>query len=270
MKFYTICALSLSLGIMSCAQTKAPAADAPKPVASVNGTSIPRDTYEFFVKSVTGKAASELTPEQRGLVLDDLVRAEVVAQQASKDGLDTKGDAPSQMALLKLQLLQQASSEAYLKDRKPTDTEIKAEYDAQVAAMPKTQYKAHHILVHTEEEANAAIARIKKGEKFEAVAKAVSLDSSGKNGGDLGDFFAPTTMVKPFADAVMSLKKGEMTTTPVKTEFGFHVIRLDDTRETAAPPFEAVKDRVGQIVQQKKFKAYVDDLMKSAKVEKTL
>jgi peptidyl-prolyl cis-trans isomerase C len=272
MKLYTAFALSLLAAVVGCSQNKTAATEsAAKPVATVNGAPLARDTYDYFVKSVSGKTATELTAEQRDQVLDDLVRAEVVAQQAIKDGLDKKGDAPALMALSKMQMLQQAASEAYLKDRKPTDAEIKAEYDTQVAAMPKTQYKAHHILVHTEAEAQTAIDRItKKHEKFEVVAKEMSLDSSGKNGGDLGDFFAPGSMVKPFADAVASLKKGEITAKPVQTEYGFHVIRLDDTRETTAPPFDAVKDRVEQILKQKKFKAYVDDLMKTAKVEKTL
>jgi peptidyl-prolyl cis-trans isomerase C len=231
---------------------------------------ISRDVYEYFAKNVAGKASAELTAEQREQLLDNLVHAEVVAQQAVKDGLDKKGDTAAMLALSRLQYLQQASSENFLKDRKATDAEIKTEYDVQVAALPKTQYKAHHILVKTEAEAQAAIARIQKGEKFEAVASQVSLDSSRANGGDLGDFFAPSAMVKPFGDAVVALKKGEMTTKPVQTEFGWHVIRLDDTRETAAPPLDSVKNQIEQMVQTKKFNAYGDELLKAAKVEKSL
>ena len=157
---------------------------------------------------------------------------------------------------------------SYLKDRKPTDAELKAEYDTQVAAMPKMQYKARHILVKTKEEADAIIAELKKGAKFEKLAAEKSLDGSKTNGGDLG-WFSPGNMVKPFADAVAGLKKGETTSTPVQSEFGWHVIRLDDTRETAPPSFDSVKDRLAQIVEAKKFKAYGDSLVKAAKVEKT-
>jgi peptidyl-prolyl cis-trans isomerase C len=259
--------------LAGCAQTANQGsgdAAAAKPVATVNGVTISRDVYEYFAKNVAGKASTELTPEQRNQLLDNLVHAEIIAQQATKDGLDKKGETAAMLELSRLQLLEQASSENYLKDRKATEAELKAEYDAQVAALPKTQYKAHHILVKTEAEAQAAIARIKKGEKFETVARELSLDSSRANGGDLGDFFAPTAMVKPFGDAVVALKKGDMTTTPVKTEFGWHVIRLDDTRETAAPPFDSVKDRIEQIVQAKKFQAYGDELLKTAKLEKSL
>jgi peptidyl-prolyl cis-trans isomerase C len=248
-------------------QTAAGAA-APKPVASVNGKSLTGAQFDFFVKTVTGKPASALTMEQRGQVLDTLVRAEVVAQQAEKDGLDKQGDAPASMAMARLQILEQAAMANYLKDRKATDAELKAEYDTQVAAMPKMQYKARHILVKTREEADKIIADLKKGAKFEKLASEQSLDGSKTNGGDLG-WFSPTNMVKPFADAVARLKKGETTSAPVQSEFGWHIIRLDDTRETAPPGFDSVKDRLGQIVEAKKFKAYGDDLMKAAKVEKT-
>jgi peptidyl-prolyl cis-trans isomerase C len=267
-------ALSALVALAGCKQASTPAADTSastvKPVATVNGTPISRDAYEYYIKNITGKTSADLTPAQRNEALDSLVRGEVVAQQAVKDGLDKKGDAASGLMLSRLQLLQQAASESFLKDRKSTDAELKAEYDTQVAAMPRTQYKAHHILVKTEPEAQAALARIKKGEKFEAVAKAVSIDTSSKNGGDLGDFFSPASMVKPFADAVVALKKGETTDKPVQTDFGFHIIRLDDMRETVAPPFESVKERIDQMVMNKKFKAYGDDLMKNAKVEKNL
>jgi peptidyl-prolyl cis-trans isomerase C len=270
MKSTRVLVLASLVTLAACNQAAPPAADeATKPVATVNGTVVSRDMYEYFAKNISGKASKDLTEEQRSQLLDNLVRAEIIAQQAAKDGLDKKGETAALLSLSRLQLLEQAASESYLKDRKATEAELKAEYDTQVAALPKTQYKAHHILVKTEAEAKDAIERIRKGQKFETVAKAMSLDSSGANGGDLGDFFAPAAMVKPFGDAVVALKKGEMTQTPVQTEFGWHVIRLDDTRETSAPPFDAVKERVEQIVQAKKFKAYGDELLKTAKVEKT-
>ncbi len=271
MKIIKMIPLLAGVALLGCSQQAAQTSGdaAAKPVATVNGTPISRGTYEFFVKSVSGKAAAELTEEQRTQLLDNLVRAEVVAQQAIKDGLDKQGEPAAMLHLARLQLLEGASAEKYHSANKPTEAEIKAEYDTQVAAMPKTQYHARHILVKTEAEAKDAIERInKKGQKFETVAAQISLDSSKSNGGDLG-FFAPSAMVKPFADAVVALKKGEMTTTPVQTEFGWHVIRLEDTRETAPPAFESVKPQVEQFVQNKKFRAYSDELIKAAKVEKT-
>ena len=245
------------------------AAAAPKPVATVNGQALTSAQFELFSKAVAGKPSAELNATQRGQALDTLVRAEAVAQQAEKEGLDKQGDAPPSLALARLQILEQAAMANYLKDHKATDAELKAEYDTQVAAMPKTQYKARHILVKTKEEADQIIADLKKGQKFEKLAADHSLDGSKTNGGDLG-WFSPANMVKPFADAVAALKKGETTQTPVQTEFGWHVIRLDDVRETTPPAFDAVKDRLVQIVEAKKFKAYGDGLVSVAKVEKNL
>lgn len=244
-------------------------AAAPKPVATVNGQALTSAQFEVFSKAVSGKPSSELNATQRAQALDTLVRAEAVAQQAEKEGLDKQGDAPPSLALARLQILEQAAMANYLKDHKATDAELKAEYDTQVAAMPKTQYKARHILVKTKEEADQIIGDLKKGQKFEKLAADHSLDGSKTNGGDLG-WFSPANMVKPFADAVAALKKGETTQTPVQTEFGWHVIRLDDVRETTPPAFDAVKDRLVQIVEAKKFKAYGDGLVSAAKVEKNL
>ena len=257
--------------LAGCKQAATPAADAgSRPVATVNGEVISSDTFEFASKNLAGKPSSDLSPEQRNELLDSLVAATAVAQQASKDGLDKKGDAGAQLQLSRMQILQQAAGENFLKNKASTETEMKAEYDTQVGQMPKLQYKAHHILVKSEDEAKSAIARIKKGEKFETVAKALSIDSSGKEGGDLGDFFYANSMVPEFGNAVMALKKGEMTQTPVQTQYGFHVIRLDDTRENVPPPYESVKDKVDQVVRSRKFKDYADGLVKAAKVEKSL
>jgi peptidyl-prolyl cis-trans isomerase C len=242
---------------------------AEKPVATVNGMQISPSLFEYYVKNTAGKAAGELGAEQRAQLLDNLVRGEVVAQQALKDGLDKNGDTASLLALSRLQILEQAGAENYLKDKKASDAEVQAEYDAQIAAMPKTQYHARHILVATQAAAQQIIDELKKGAKFEDLAKKDSTDSSKDQGGDLG-WFSPANMVKPFADAVASLKKGETTPAPVQSQYGWHVIQLLDTRETPVPPLAQVKDRVDQLVQNKKFRAYQDELLKTAKVEKNL
>ena len=267
-KLTVVAALALATGCALKGNQPATGAAAPKPVATVNGQSLTSAQFELFTKAIAGKVPSELNAAQRSQALDTLVRAEVVAQQAEKEGLDKQGDATPSLALARLQILEQAAMVNFLKDHKATEAELKAEYDAQVAAMPKTQYKARHILVKTKEEADQMIAELKKGAKFEKLAADHSLDGSKNNGGDLG-WFSPGNMVKPFAEAVAQLKKGETTQTPVQTEFGWHVIRLDDTRETTPPAFDTVKDRLVQIVEAKKFKAYGDGLVSAAKVEKT-
>ena len=264
------CALLL---LAACNQQGDKSAAAPavaKPVATVNGVPLSREVFEFFVKGGTGKTSADLTPDQRTQALDALVRAELVAQQATKDGIDKKGDVPQQLEFFRLQILEQAAALNYLKDRKATDAETKAEYDSVIAAAPRIEYHAHHILLKSKEEADAVLASLKKGKKFEALATAQSADGGSKNnGGDLG-WINPSSVVKEFGAALAQLKKGQTTDAPVKSEFGWHVIRLDDTRETTPPAYDTLKDRLAQRVEGKKFKDYEDGLVKAAKIEKTL
>ncbi|HVS76802.1 MAG TPA: peptidylprolyl isomerase, partial [Steroidobacteraceae bacterium] len=235
-------------------------------VATVDGTPISRDFYEFYIKGVTGKTSSDLSPEQRTQALDNLVRAELIAQQAVKEGLNKQADTAHLMKMERLNILEQALSQKYLAGKQPTDDELKAEYDAEVAKLPKLEYHARHILVATEPFADKVIQRLKAGEKFEDLAKADSMDSSKTNGGDLG-WFSLDHMVKPFADAVSNLKVGEYTAQPVQTQYGWHVIQLLGTRPVSPPPFDQVKQRLVQVVEAKKFKAYTDGLLKSANVQ---
>jgi peptidyl-prolyl cis-trans isomerase C len=157
-----------------------------------------------------------------------------------------------------------------LKDKKPTEQELRAEYETQVATLPHTEYRARHILVATEAFAKKLIEQLDKdkGASFADLAKKESMDSSKDNGGDLG-WFTPDRMDKAFSDAVVALKPGEFTHSPVQTQFGWHIIKLEDSRELAAPPYDSVRQRLEQIVSTKKFKAYADDLTKNAKVDKT-
>jgi peptidyl-prolyl cis-trans isomerase C len=247
-----------------------PAAPATPPVATIDGTPLSRTEYDVYLKGLLrGKPGTELTSEQRGQVLDELISMQLLALQGGKEGVDKDTDVAAQLDVVRMRVMADAESAKYLKDKEPTDAELHAEYDSAVAAMDKTEYHARHILVSSKEAAEAAIKKIKGGAKFEDVAKAESTDSSKANGGDLG-WFSLTRMAKPFGDAVKGLKKGEMTATPVQTQFGWHVIKLDDTRETAPPPFEQVKQQVSNGVMQKKLQAYVDGLKKTAKIEKTL
>jgi peptidyl-prolyl cis-trans isomerase C len=210
-----------------------------------------------------------LSAEQRHQVLDALVNGEVVAQQAGKDGLDKEKDVQSMLGMARLEILQRALQQKYLKDKVPTDAELRAEYDVQITQMPHTEYHARHILVPTKERADAITEQLRKGGNFAQIATKESIDTSKAQGGDLG-WFAPGSMVKPFADALVALKKGQITPAPVQTQFGWHIIKLEDTREVTPPTFEASKQQVLQFVMGKKFKAYTDELLKAAKVEKKL
>jgi peptidyl-prolyl cis-trans isomerase C len=272
MKYYQVLVIVAALGALAACQPKGAAtsggtADTSPALASVNGTPISQNFFDFYVKAAAGKQATALSDDQKQNALDNLIRAQLVAQQAVKEGVDKNTDTEQLLELTRLNVLQQTMEERYLKDKKPTDQELHQEYETQVANLPKTEYHARHILVATEPFAQKVIERLEKGTKFEDIAKQESMDSSKDNGGDLG-WFTPDRMVKPFADAVTSLKPGEYTKKAVQTQYGWHVIQLVDTRDLAPPPFDQVKQRLEQVVQAKKFKAYTDDLMKNAKIDK--
>src|SRR5258705_966628 len=221
MNIFRFSALGIALLLAACApkssSTKSPDAVA-KPVATVNGQALSSGQFDFFTKNVAGKRASELNAEQRGQALDTLVRAEVVAQQGEKEGVDKQSDTISALSMARLEILEQAVMANYLKDRKATDAELKAEYDTQVAALPKLQYRARHILVKTKDEADKITAQLAKGAKFETLAAAQSLDGSKANGGDPG-WFSSANMVKPLSDAVAALKKDETTAAPAQDAY---------------------------------------------------
>ena len=273
MKYARIIVVAGVLAALAACQPKgaAPSAvsDTSTVLATVNGAPITENFLDAYVKALSqGKAsASTITPDQRAQVTDQLIRAELVAQQAETDGVDKQSDTANRLAVTRLDILQQAEAERMFKDKQPSDTELHTEYETQVATLPKTEYHAHHILVATQDFANHVIERLKKGEKFDDVAKKESMDSSKDSGGDLG-WFTPDHMEKPFADAVVTLKPGEYTTTPVQTRFGWHVIELIETRPLQPPPFDQVKGRIAQILDAKRFKAYTDDLLAKAKIDR--
>jgi len=250
-------------------KTAVTTADTSPPVATVNGSPISRGFYEFYIKGITSKSSGELTAQQRDLALDNLIRARLVAEQAAKEGLDKSSDTASMLELSRLNVLQQAVSDRYLKDRKPSEQELRAEYETQIADTPRQEYHARHILVATEPFAEKIVARLDKGEKFDVLAKQESMDSSKSNGGDLG-WFTPDRMVPEFSGAVIALKPGEYTHKPIRTQYGWHIIQLLERRELTPPPFDQVRQRLEQIVQNKKFRAYSDELMHNAKIEKLL
>lgn len=246
------------------------AAPASPAVAIVNGTPISRNDYDVYAKSLLqGKPQTELTPEQKSQVLDEMITMQLVSAQAVKDGLEKDPDIAARLEVLRMRVLADAESQKFLKGKEPTDAELHAEYDSAIGAMDKTEYHARHILVDSKEKAEALIKKIKGGAKFEDVAKAESTDNSKTSGGDLG-WFTLARMVKPFADAVKGLKKGGITPEPVQTQFGWHIIKLEDTRDVAPPPFDQVKTQVTNGVIQKKLQAYVEDLKKNAKIEKKM
>src|SRR5450631_824191 len=266
----TVAAITLLLAACGKGQQAAaptpPAADKPAtpPVAIVDGTPISRDAFDDYLKGLLrGKPLTDVTAEEKNQVLDQMINMQLIATQAEKDGLEKDPDVATRVALLRTQILADAAAQKYVKTNEPSDEELHAAYDA---ATDKTEYHASHILVPTKEKAVLLIKKIKGGAKFEDVAKTESTDNSKANGGDLG-WFTTAKMVKPFGDAVKGLKKGDMTTEPVQTQYGWHIILLVDTRDA---PFDQLKPQLSNTLMQKKFQVYIEDLKKTAKIEKKL
>jgi peptidyl-prolyl cis-trans isomerase C len=257
-----------TLALAAC--NKAPPGEAEKPaadrVATVNGKPLSRAEFDLYVDTVSRQSGREISAEERGQLLDQYIGMKLAEEMAEKEGATKDPKVADQLAQARTNVLVDAHLQNYLKAHPVTDEEMKKEYDGQVAQLPK-EYHARHILVDDKAAADAITKQLKEGADFAKLAKQKSKDPSGKSGGDLG-WFSPGSMVKPFADAVVALEPGQTTDQPVQSQFGWHVIKLEESRATAAPPYEDVKDRVRVFVQRKKLQTYIDDLRKNAKVEK--
>ncbi|HTD06799.1 foldase protein PrsA [Undibacterium sp.] len=237
--------------------------------ATVNGTPISQKRVDQIMQQQALQQGMPDNAETRKLVIDNLAMQLLVAQEATTKGLDKTPEVADQIEMTKQSVLANAFIQDYIKNSKPTDEAIKAEYD-KVAAQSGKQYEARHILVKTEDEAKDIIAKLKKDPKqFEALAKAKSMDPGSKDkGGELG-WFDPRSMVPEFGAAVAKLEKGKFTEEPVKSQFGYHVIMLEDSRAEPVPTLEEVKPKVAQQLQQQSLKKLLDDLKAKAKIEIT-
>ncbi len=235
-------------------------------IAVVNGKAVPKSRLDALAQQVA-KTGRPVTPEMQGQLRDEIIAREVFVQEAEKQGLSTNDDFKIQMELARQTILIRALFADYQQKNKATDTDLKAEYDKFAATNGGKEYKARHILVDKEPDAKAIIASLKKGGKFEDIAKKQSKDTgSGANGGDL-DWANPSSYVPEFTEAMLKLNKGQMTEVPVKTQFGYHVIRVDDIRTAQLPGFEELKPQIAQQLDQQRLGAYQQGLREKAKVE---
>lgn len=235
-------------------------------VAIVNGKPVPTARVEALAQQLA-KAGRPVSPEMMGQLKEEVIARELFMQEAQRQGLDANDDFKAQMELSRQAILIRELFGTFQKNNPVTDDEIKAEYDKFVAANSGKEYRARHILVEKEEQAKAIIASIKKGAKFEDIAKKQSKDpGSGANGGDL-DWASPGNYVKEFSDAMVKLTKGKLLDTPVKSQFGYHVVRLDDVREVKFPSMEEVKPQIAQQLGQQKLMKFQEDLRAKAKIE---
>ncbi len=234
-------------------------------VAKVNGKAIPANRAEVLMANQLAQGQAK-TPELEAAVKEELVRREVLAQAAVAKGIDKKSDVQAQVELARQGVLIGAYLNEFARGVKIGDEDVKKEYDNLKGALGDKEYKARHILVEKEDEAKDIIAKLKKGEKFEELAKASKDPGSKDKGGELG-WANKASYVPPFAEAMAKLAKGKYTEAPVQSSFGWHVIQLDDVRELKAPNFDEVKPQIVQRMRQMAVEKHILDLRAKAKVE---
>lgn len=251
--------LALQGGALYAAQDK----PADKVIATVNGQPITEQALMMYANERDNGRGNSSVNQQA--LLNEIITRDLLYQQAVAKGLDKEPDVALAIEQETHNLLAQVAIQDLLRSRQPTETELKAAYDDHVKKMGKTEYHAKHILVKTQDEAKSIIAQLDKGADFSALAKQKSIGPSAKNGGDLG-WFTPDDMVKPFAEATMALKKGSYSKKPVHTRFGWHVIKLEDTREIKPPPYDDMKDQLVNSWRNKMIQDYLDKLRSGAKI----
>ena len=258
----------LAMALLSIANPVFAADDA----ATVNGKPIKQSLVDFIQKDAQMRAkesearGKKLEVASKESIVNQLVSSEIVYQEAQRLGLDKTKDYQAKEELTRRELLVNTFIQDYLKKNPVTDADARAAYDKQKAAMGTKEYSAKHILVKTETEAKDIITQLDKKADFAKLAKEKSIDASKENGGDLG-WFSPTMMVKPFGDAVVSLKKGMYTTTPVQSQFGWHVIKLEDTRDSQPPAYnDKLRNEIKQQLQQIALQKTLVDLKNKAKI----
>ena len=235
-------------------------------VAKVNGVAIPQARLDAIMKDLAAQGRPD-TPETREALKQELITREVVAQEAMKKGLHKKPDVVMIMDVQRQAIIYNAYLQDYVKAHPISDDDMKKEYEKVKATSSGKEYKARHILVESEDEAKQIIAQLKKGGSFDRIASDKSKDQGSKaRGGDL-DWGPAGRYVPAFGQALAKLKKGELTEAPVQTQFGWHVIRLDDERPLKFPSFEEVKPQIQQEMRQQQVQKAVSDLRAKAKIE---
>ena len=244
-----------------------PAAATAQNVTTVNGKPVPKARVEALIQQVTKSGQQQRSPELEAQVRDEIVRREIVTQAAEARGIPQSSEFKSQMEQARQMLLERGLMEDFRAKNPVSDADAQAEYDKFKAANGGNEYRARHILVEKEEDAKALIAQIKAGGNFEELAKKNSKDTgSAEKGGDL-DFANPNNFVPEFSKAMTALQKGEMTQEPVKSQFGFHIIKLEDTRAATFPAFDDVKAQIKQRIEQQKGAEYQRGLIEKAKTD---
>ncbi len=235
-------------------------------IATVNGDKIMKSTLDGYL-AILSKSGKRIANKQAAV--DDLVATEIALQEARKSDILNRPETKKAIADYTRNVLLKTWTKEKVDGFKITDDAVKAAYDERVTKLASKEYNARHILLKTEDEAKAVIKELDGGADFEKLAKEKSTGPSASNGGSLG-WFKAQTMVPAFANAVKAMKKGDVSKTPVKTQFGYHVIKVEDSRDTKLPTLESLKGQLKRVIAQKKMLAYMTDLKKTADVKITL
>ena len=245
--------------------TGAQAADADKPVALVNGVAIPQSRIDLRVNVAATQGGQPDSEELRKAIREDLINLEVLSQAADKQGLEKQDDTKQQLELARQSVLASVFVQDFVEKHPVEETLLQQDYETMKSRVGDKEFKVSHILVATEDEAKTIAKRVKK-EAFAKVAKQKSNDPGSKDkGGDLG-FTVPSNFVQPFGEAILKLKKGQISE-PVQTQYGWHIIKLEDTRELKVPTFEEMKPRLEQRRKQEAVQKAIADLRSKARIE---
>jgi len=234
-------------------------------MATVNGRPITKELFEVYLEQRSQRKPIGGSAEELEAVLKELIDLELVLEDAERNEIDKQPKLAAQLELQRRSLLVRTNIQEYVRSHPVTDEEQKALYEEQIAQLDK-EYKARHILTETEKDAQDIIARLDGGEDFEQLAKDNSTGPSAKQGGDLG-WFPPSRMVESFNEAVIAMEKGSYSKAPVQTQFGWHVILLEDVRDTTPPPFEQSKGQITAKIRGQRVKLYIEELRNAAQIE---
>ena len=235
-------------------------------IFTVNGVDVDSAVVDLYFNSRLANQGGQATPEQREILMSELRDIYILATQESATALAQQDTIAAQLDLQSKSILAQAVATEILSNIDVTEDELQAEYTQQVEMAPPLQYKARHILVESQGEATDIIAALNDGGDFQALAQERSTGPSGPNGGDLG-WFSPNQMVAPFSQAVEALEDGQFSQAPVQTQFGWHVILREESRESEPPTFESARENLTVAIQQRKFQAHLDELRAAAAEE---
>jgi peptidyl-prolyl cis-trans isomerase C len=239
--------------------------DNSKVLATVNGKPITQQLFDTYAQQRRASVTAQHQKDDTEQIMDELVNFELLSQDAEKKNIQNEADVAAQLDLQRRNILASAAFRAYTRDNPITDDDLRKDYETRMKTIKLTEYKLRHTLNDKEDAAKAIVAVLDKGAKFSDIAKKQSSGPSAAEGGDLG-WLSPQDMVPGFREAALELEKGKYTA-PVKTRFGWHVIYLEDKRDSPPPPFEQIREQARQIMQRKQIEDYISGLRSSAKIE---